>query len=106
GDPNELGFVKSSQPNRVNLRPRYLTLRLFPRSESPLDSTKVGVLIHEFAHLTGLLAGHFVIRDIAYGRLSLALPIGIALFNADNYRLAAQANIYNLSVYEALARRG
>jgi RHS repeat-associated protein len=104
--PEEVAYVRASQPNTVYLRPNYLTYRLFPRAESPLDITKVGVLIHEFAHLTGLLAGRLVIRDIAYGRISLALPIGLADFNADNYRLAAQANIYNLSVFQALARRG
>jgi hypothetical protein len=54
--------------------------------KKPLEPSQVGILVHEFAHLTS----KGLIDDLIYDEPSLLLPPLVAFANADNYRLAVQ----------------
>jgi RHS repeat-associated protein len=78
----------------------------FPPPDFPVSNCQIGVLIHEFAHLTSerIDDQEWPLGDgtseKAYDEKSLLLLPWKALFNADNYRIAVQAVVAGLSAEE------
>ena len=82
-----------AKQNKVYLGLLWFTdLPLFPNE--PLGGSRVGTLVHEFAHL----ASRGVITDtrgrFSYGPNAILFPPGEALRNAENYSLAVQSVIF------------
>ncbi len=106
-DPDWVAYVDLGTPENkdvVFLTPRFLPLDLFPPPECPLEFSKIGTVVHEFAHLVS----NNVVTDrkpLDYGLTCLGNLPPMALTNADNYRLAVQGlGLYQLSAEEALLR--
>ncbi len=104
--PDWLAYCDSGEKEFIYLTRLFIEDDLLPPPECPLDSSKIGTLVHEFAHLQsyGRIADH---EPWAYGTICLTLTPPQALTNADNYRLAVQGlGLYQLSAEEALRRSG
>jgi Lysine-specific metallo-endopeptidase len=91
--PDVFAFVYNTDPlekNNVYIGFNWWTLPTFPVKPQAMDWCKVGVVVHEFAHLTHSKIGDTRGKN-SYGKGALEFPLFEALRNADNYRLAVQA---------------
>jgi hypothetical protein len=89
--------VPKLDARKIDIAPGWVTLPIFTPPDTPLAPSDVTVLIHEFAHLVSKGS----ITDNAYYRDSLALLPNKALYSADNYRIAVQALISDISAEQA-----
>ncbi|MHB8861524.1 MAG: putative Ig domain-containing protein [Pirellulaceae bacterium] len=82
-----------AKQNKVYLGLLWFTdLPLFPNE--PLGGSRVGTLVHEFAHLASRGAITDTRGRFSYGPNAILFPPGEALRNAENYSLAVQSVIF------------